>query len=64
MVKETHDILRRASVQIYLDTEYPKLEQPTYHLQILQAVMARDTDKAIELLEKDIGTLKSFLQEG
>lgn len=63
MVKETHDILRRATVQIFLDTEFPSLEQPSYHLEIVKAMIRRDKEEVAELLYKDINTLREFLQE-
>jgi DNA-binding GntR family transcriptional regulator len=63
MVRECQNILLRASVQIYLDSDYPSLEQPTYHLEILKAVINRDKEQAARCLKKDIGTLKKFLQE-
>lgn len=63
MVKETHDILRRATVQIFPDTEFPSLEQPSYHLEIVKAMIRRDKEKVAELLYKDINTLREFLQE-
>ncbi len=63
MVRETHDILRRATVQIYLDSDYPSLRQPSLHLEIVRALMRRDQQRAAELLRRDINTLREFLQE-
>ncbi len=63
MVKETHDILRRATVQIFLDGEHPGHPKPSFHLEIVKAMIRRDTEEVIGLLRRDINTLREFLQE-
>ncbi len=61
--RETHDIIRRATVQIYLDRNYPRREQPLLHEQIINAMIRGDREKAVDLLRKDINTLREILQE-
>ena len=63
MVKETHDILRRATVQIFLDGEHPSHPKPSYHLEIVRAMIRRDTEEVVGFLCRDINTLRQFLQE-
>jgi DNA-binding GntR family transcriptional regulator len=62
MIREIIDILRRAMAQVYLHGDLPSLLQPHYHLEIIQALMARDEIKTADLLCKDINTLREFLQ--
>jgi DNA-binding GntR family transcriptional regulator len=63
MVRETHDIIRRATVQIYLNQEYPRKQQPLLHEQIVDAMIGGEKERAIELLRRDINTLRELLQE-
>jgi len=62
-IRETHDIIWRATVQIYLNQDYPRREQPLLHEQIVNAMIRGDKEKAVELLRKDINTLREILQE-
>lgn len=62
-IRETHDIIRRATVQIYLNQDYPRREQPLLHERIVNAMIRGDKGKAVELLRKDINTLREILQE-
>lgn len=62
-IRETHDIIRRATVQIYLDLDYPRRAQPLLHERIVNAMIRGDKEKAAELLRKDINTLREILQE-
>jgi len=62
-IRETHDIIWRATVQIYLNQDYPRREQPLLHEQIVDAMIRGDKGKAVELLRKDINTLREILQE-
>ena len=62
-IRETHDIIWRATVQIYLNQDYPRREQPLLHEQIVDAMIRGDKEKAVELLRKDINTLREILQE-
>ena len=62
-IQETHDIIRRATVQIYLNQDYPRREQPLLHERIVNAMIRGDKGKAVELLRKDINTLREILQE-
>ena len=62
-IQETHNIIRRATVQIYLNQDYPRREQPLLHEQIVNAMIRGDKGKAVELLRKDINTLREILQE-
>lgn len=62
-IRETHNIIRRATVQIYLNQDYPRREQPLLHEQIVNAMIRGDKGKAVELLRKDINTLREILQE-
>jgi DNA-binding GntR family transcriptional regulator len=62
-IRETHDIIRRATVQIYLNQDYPRREQPLLHERIVNAMIRGDKEKAVELLRKDINTLREILQE-
>ena len=62
-IRETHDIIWRATVQIYLNQDYPRREQPLLHEQIVNAMIRGDKGKAVELLRKDINTLREILQE-
>lgn len=62
-IRETHDIIRRATVQIYLNQDYPRREQPLLHERIVNAMIRGDKGKAVELLRKDIKTLREILQE-
>jgi DNA-binding GntR family transcriptional regulator len=61
--RETHDIIRRATVQIYLNQNYPRREQPLLHERIVNAMIRGDKEKAVELLRRDINTLREILQE-
>jgi len=61
--RETHDIIRRATVQIYLNQNYPRKEQPLLHEQTVNAMIRGDKEKAVELLRRDINTLREILQE-
>ena len=62
-IRETHDIIWRATVQIYLNQDYPRREQPLLHEQVVDAMIRGDKEKAVELLRKDINTLREILQE-
>ena len=62
-IRETHDIIWRATVQIYLNQDYPRREQPLLHEQIVDAMIRGDKEKAVDLLRKDINTLREILQE-
>lgn len=62
-IKETHDLIRRAMVQIYLDQEYPRRQQPLLHGRIIDAMIEGDTATAVDLLQKDISTLRDILRE-
>ena len=62
-IRETHDIIRRATVQIYLNQDYPRREQPLLHERIVNAMIRGDKERAVELLRKDINTLREILQE-
>jgi DNA-binding GntR family transcriptional regulator len=62
-IRETHDIIRRATVQFYLNQDYPRRQQPLLHEQILDAMIRGEKDRAVELLRKDINTLRDILQE-
>lgn len=62
-IQETHNIIRRATVQIYLNQDYPRREQPLLHERIVNAMIRGDKGKAVELLRKDINTLREILQE-
>ena len=62
-IRETHNIIRRATVQIYLNQDYPRREQPLLHERIVNAMIRGDKGKAVELLRKDINTLREILQE-
>ncbi len=62
-IRETHDFIRRAMVQIYLNQNYPRKEQPLLHEQIVNAMIRGDKEKSVELLRKDINTLREILQE-
>ena len=62
-IRETHDIIWRATVQIYLNQDYPRREQPLLHEQIVNAMIRGDKEKAVDLLRKDINTLREILQE-
>ena len=62
-IRETHNIIRRATVQIYLNQDYPRREQPLLHERIVNAMIRGDKEKAVELLRKDINTLREILQE-
>jgi DNA-binding GntR family transcriptional regulator len=62
-IRETHDLIRRATVQIYLDQEYPRRQQPLLHERIVNAMIRDDKEAAVELLRRDINTLREILQE-
>ncbi len=62
-IRETHDLIRRATVQIYLDQDYPRREQPLLHERIVNAMIRGDKEAAVELLRRDINTLREILQE-
>ena len=62
-IGETHDLIRRATVQIYLHQEYPRRQQPLLHGRILDAMIRGDKEAAVELLRRDINTLREILQE-
>jgi DNA-binding GntR family transcriptional regulator len=62
-IGETHDLIRRATVQIYLDQEYPRRQQPLLHERIVNAMIRGEKDAAVELLRRDINTLRDILQE-
>lgn len=62
-IRETHDLIRRATVQIYLNQEYPCRQQPLLHQQILDAMIRGQKEEAVELLRRDIDTLREILQE-
>jgi len=62
-IRETLNLIRRGMVQIYLDQEYPKRQQPLLHEKILDAVIRGNKKLAVKLLRKDINTLKATLQE-
>jgi DNA-binding GntR family transcriptional regulator len=62
-IRETHDLIRRATVQIYLNQEYPRRQQPLLHERIVNAMIRGDREAAVELLRRDIDTLREILQE-
>lgn len=62
-IRETHDLIRRATVQIFLDQDYPRREQPLLHERIVNAMIRGDKEAAVELLRRDINTLREILQE-
>jgi DNA-binding GntR family transcriptional regulator len=62
-IRETHDLIRRATVQIYLNQAYPRRQQPLLHEKIVDAMIRGDKDRAVELMRNDINTLRTILQE-
>jgi DNA-binding GntR family transcriptional regulator len=62
-IRETHDLIRRATVQIYLNQEYPRRQQPLLHERIVNAMIKGEKETAVELLRNDINTLRDILQE-
>ena len=62
-IREVLDLIRRATVQIYLDRDYPHRRQPGLHEQILEAMLRREKERAVELLRTDINTLREVLGE-
>ena len=62
-IRETHDLIRRATVQIYLNQGYPRRQQPLLHERIVNAMIRGDQEAAVELLRRDIDTLREILQE-
>jgi DNA-binding GntR family transcriptional regulator len=62
-IRETHDLIRRATVQIYLNQGYPRRQQPLLHERIVNAMIRGDQEAAVELLRRDINTLRRILQE-
>ena len=62
-IREIHDLIRRATVQLYLNQDYPRKQQPLYHEQILDAMIRGEKDNAVALLREDINMLRDILQE-